>query len=253
MAIPPPIAPEPPDPDAAAPLPAAPLPAALPSAALPPAAGIDWWTDDHPVDYDQALARMDARVEAIRRGEAGDTIWLLDHPPLYTAGISARPGDLLTPDRFPVYRTGRGGQYTYHGPGQRIAYVMLDLRCRGRDVRRFVRALEDWVIAALAQFNLRGDRRDGRVGIWIDRGHDGHESKVAAIGVRVRHWVSFHGISINVEPDLSHFDGIVPCGIRDRRFGVTSLVALGLPVATTDLDIALMTTYADHLSPRAFA
>jgi len=215
--------------------------------------GPDWWVDDLPVDYDQAIATMEARVEAIRHGEAGDTIWLLDHPPLYTAGTSARPADLLTPDRFPVYRTGRGGQYTYHGPGQRIAYVMLDLRRRGRDVRCYVHALEDWVIAALGQFNLRGERRQGRVGIWIDRGHGGREDKIAAIGVRVRHWVSFHGISINVEPDLSHFEGIVPCGIQPGSLGVTSLVDLGLPVTTADLDVALMSTYADHLSPEAFA
>ncbi|TKA96413.1 lipoyl(octanoyl) transferase LipB [Cereibacter changlensis] len=194
--------------------------------------------------YDETLAAMEARVAAISAGEAPEAIWLLEHPPLYTAGTSARAEDLVAPGRFPVHVAGRGGQYTYHGPGQRVAYVMLDLNRRGRDVRRFVCALEDWVIATLAEFGVTGERRQGRVGVWVARpdrapNPDGspREDKIAAIGVKLRRWVSFHGISINVEPDLGHFDGIVPCGIREH--GVTSLVDLGLPVTMTDLDIAL--------------
>lgn len=202
----------------------------------------EWLISDTPVPYPEALTAMEERVAAIREGTAGEQIWLLEHPPLYTAGTSAKEADLLEPSRFPVYRAGRGGQYTYHGPGQRIVYTMLDLRVRGPDVRCFVHNLEEWVIQALAQFNVKGERRDGRVGIWVDRG-GGREDKIAAIGVRIRRWITFHGISINVEPDLSHFDGIVPCGIGEEGLGVTSLVDLGLPVTMTDLDVALGETF----------
>jgi len=205
---------------------------------------IDWQILPGLQAYAETLAAMEARVAAIHAGTAPEAVWLLEHPPLYTAGTSARPEDLVQPDRFPVFTAGRGGQYTYHGPGQRVAYAMLDLNQRGRDVRCFVHQLEDWVIRTLAAFNVRGERRQGRVGVWVTRpdkplNHDGtpREDKIAAIGVKLRRWVSFHGISINVEPDLSHFDGIVPCGIREH--GVTSLVDLGLPVTMTDLDIAL--------------
>lgn len=205
---------------------------------------VEWITSDKPVPYPLAVERMEARANAIARGEAGEAIWLLEHPPLYTAGTSANIDDLKEPDRFPVFDTRRGGQYTYHGPGQRVAYVMLDLNARGRDVRVFVEKLEAWVIAALDEFNVRGEIRQGRVGVWVERPEkpplpDGtpREDKIAAIGVKMRRWVSFHGISINVEPDLSHFDGIVPCGIQEH--GVTSLVDLGLPVTITDLDVAL--------------
>ncbi|WP_088623771.1 lipoyl(octanoyl) transferase LipB [Oceanicola sp. 22II-s10i] len=205
---------------------------------------VEWITSTGLVSYEDALAAMEARADAIARGEASEAIWLLEHPPLYTAGTSARPEDLIEPDRFPVYEARRGGQYTYHGPGQRIVYVMLDVGKRGRDVRCFVRQLEDWVIATLAEFNLKGEIRPGRVGVWIARPDktplpDGtpREDKIAAIGIRLRKWVSFHGISINVEPDLSHFGGIVPCGITGH--GVTSLVDLGLPVTMDDLDVAL--------------
>ena len=198
--------------------------------------------------YAQTLTEMEAHVAAISAGTAPESIWLLEHPPLYTAGTSSQPADLTDPDRFPVHVAGRGGQYTYHGPGQRVAYTMLDLNSRGRDVRKFVCALENWVIATLAEFNVQGERRAGRVGVWVVRkdlapNPDGtlREDKIAAIGVKLRRWVSFHGISINVEPDLGHFDGIVPCGIRDH--GVTSLVDLGLPVSMADLDAALMTTF----------
>ncbi|NEX45308.1 lipoyl(octanoyl) transferase LipB [Pseudotabrizicola algicola] len=207
----------------------------------------DWQFLPGLAPYAETLAAMEARAEAIARGEAREAIWLLEHPPLYTAGTSARSEDLTDPDRFPVHDVGRGGQYTYHGPGQRVVYVMLDVGARGRDVRCFVRALENWVIAALAEFNVTGEIRPGRVGVWVQRpersGPDGQpaEDKIAAIGVKLRRWVSFHGISINVEPDLSHFSGIVPCGIRDH--GVTSLVDLGLPVTMNDLDLALQTTF----------
>ncbi|MBE2275465.1 MAG: lipoyl(octanoyl) transferase LipB [Rhodobacteraceae bacterium] len=195
--------------------------------------------------YAETLAAMEARAEAIARGEAEEAIWLLEHPPLYTAGTSARAEDLVEPDRFPVFPVGRGGQYTYHGPGQRVIYCMLDVKARGGDVRCFVRALERWVIESLAEFNVTGEIRPGRVGVWVVR-HDRPvaadgtpaEDKIAAIGIKIRRWVSFHGIAINVEPDLSHFAGIVPCGIRDH--GVTSLVDLGLPVTMADLDTALM-------------
>ncbi|MCJ8140232.1 lipoyl(octanoyl) transferase LipB [Falsirhodobacter halotolerans] len=206
-------------------------------------------------DYAATLAAMEERVARIAAGDAPEAVWLLEHPPLYTAGTSADPQDLVAPDRFPVFAAGRGGQYTYHGPGQRVAYVMLDLGARGRDVRKFVCALEGWVIATLAEFGVRGERREGRVGVWVARPDlpptatgAVREDKIAAIGVKLRRWISFHGISINVEPDLAHFDGIVPCGIRDH--GVTSLVDLGLPVTMADVDAALMATFPDHF-PKA--
>jgi lipoyl(octanoyl) transferase len=188
---------------------------------------------------------MEARAAAIAAGQAGELVWLLEHPPIYTAGVSARQDDLLAPDRFPVFETGRGGQFTYHGPGQRVVYVMLDLTQRGRDVRAFVQALEAWVIAALARFNVVGEIRPGRVGVWVERKAPGfaREDKIAAIGVKLRHWVSFHGISLNVEPDLSHFDGIVPCGVTEH--GVTSLVDLGLPVTMDEADVALRAAFAE--------
>jgi lipoyl(octanoyl) transferase len=201
---------------------------------------LDWRVDDAPVVYPDAVAFMERRVAEIRAGTAPDSVWLLEHPPLYTAGTSARDADLIQPDRFPVYRSGRGGQYTYHGPGQRVGYVMLDLKNRNGDLRRYVRDLEEWIIRTLANFNVKGERREGRVGIWVDRGR-GREDKIAAIGVRVRQWVSFHGISINLDPDLSHFEGIVPCGIAEH--GVTSLADLGLPVTMADLDVALRITF----------
>ena len=211
------------------------------------AADVQWLISDAPVPYEEAVARMEARVDAIRAGTAPELVWLLEHPPLYTAGTSARDADLLAPGRFPVHRTGRGGEFTYHGPGQRVAYVMLDLKRRGPDLRRYVCDLEEWLIRALAQFNVKGERRPGRVGIWIDRGRHGgrpgQEDKIAAIGVRVRRWVSFHGVSLNVEPDLEHFSGIVPCGIEGH--GVTSLADLGLPVVMADVDAALRVAWGE--------
>jgi lipoyl(octanoyl) transferase len=193
---------------------------------------------------------MEARVAAIRAGEAPELVWLLEHPPLYTAGTSAKPGDLLAPERFPVFATGRGGQYTYHGPGQRVAYAMLDLKARGGDIRRYVRDLEEWIIRTLDRFNVRGERRQDRIGIWVaDRTPGGkREDKIAAIGVRVRHWVSYHGIAINLEPDLAHFDGIVPCGIAPTAaapFGVTSLAKLGLIVSMPELDMAMRAAFLE--------
>lgn len=215
---------------------------------------VEWQVIDGLAPYAETLAAMEARVAAIAAGEAPEAVWLLEHPPLYTAGTSAQAADLVEPDRFPVHVAGRGGQYTYHGPGQRVAYVMLNLNKRGRDVRKFVCALENWVIATLAEFNVKGERRAGRVGVWVARpdkapGPDGapREDKIAAIGVKLRKWVSFHGISINVEPDLAHFDGIVPCGIRDH--GVTSLVDLGLPVTLADVDTALRLRFSDQFPP----
>jgi lipoyl(octanoyl) transferase len=202
----------------------------------------EWRISDTSIPYPEALSTMEDRVARIRENTAKELIWLLEHPSLYTAGTSAKEQDLLAPDRFPVYRAGRGGQYTYHGPGQRIAYTMLDLRKRGPDVRCFVHNLEEWVIQTLASFNVKGERREGRVGIWVDRG-GWREDKIAAIGVRIRRWVTFHGISINVEPDLEHFSGIVPCGIGAQNLGVTSLVDLGLPVTMTDLDVALRESF----------
>ncbi|MEW2917161.1 lipoyl(octanoyl) transferase LipB [Ruegeria sp. ANG10] len=211
---------------------------------------MEWKITDGLTDYTEAVAFMEARVAAIAAGEADECVWLLEHPPLYTAGTSARSEDLTDPDRFPVYEAKRGGEYTYHGPGQRVAYVMLDLNKRGKDVRGFVKKLENWVIAALAEFNVKGEIRDGRVGVWVQRDDkpltvtgQPAEDKIAAIGLRLRKWVSFHGISINVEPDLEHFSGIVPCGISEH--GVTSLVDLGLPVTMADVDAALQKTFAD--------
>ena len=210
---------------------------------------VEWKTLPGLAPYAETLAAMEARVAAIHQGTRSEAIWLLEHPPLYTAGTSAQAQDLVEPDRFPVFAVGRGGQYTYHGPGQRVIYTMLDVSHREKDVRCFVRHLENWVIATLAEFNVKGEIRPGRVGVWVTRpdkapNPDGtpREEKIAAIGVKLRKWVSFHGISINVEPDLSHFSGIVPCGIREH--GVTSLVDLGLPVTMADLDAALMATFA---------
>ncbi len=219
---------------------------------------VEWITSDGLTDYDKAVAFMEARAEAIARGEADEAIWLVEHPPLYTAGTSAKPADLTDPDRFPVYEAKRGGQYTYHGPGQRVAYVMLNVGERGHDVRRFVQDLETWVIAALAEFNVTGEIREGRVGVWVERPEkpraiDGsvREDKIAALGIRLRKWVSFHGLSINVDPDLEHFSGIVPCGIREH--GVTSLVDLGLPVTMADVDVALKRTFEASMTPRSLA
>lgn len=215
---------------------------------------VEWRIEPDLVDYAHALAVMEMRAEAIRAGTAGEMVWLVEHPPLYTAGTSAQPGDLIDPDRFPVFKAGRGGEYTYHGPGQRVAYVMLDLKRRREDVRAFVAALEQWIIATLAAFNVKGERREDRVGVWVVRpdrpvSPDGSpaEDKIAAIGIRLRKWVSFHGIAINVEPDLSHFGGIVPCGVSDH--GVTSLVDLGLPVTMADLDIALKAGFETVFGP----
>ena len=209
---------------------------------------IEWKHTDGLVPYEEALAFMEARVADISAGTASECIWLLEHPPLYTAGTSAKREDLVAPDRFSVYEARRGGQYTYHGPGQRVVYVMLDVAKRGRDVRCFVRDLERWVINTLAEFNVTGEIREGRVGVWVEREDKPltatgakTEDKIAAIGIRLRKWVSFHGISINVEPDLEHFSGIVPCGITEH--GVTSLVDLGLPVTMDDLDVALKATF----------
>lgn len=214
----------------------------------PGAGSPEWRVSDGLVPYPQALAEMEARVAAMLAREAGELIWLLEHPPLYTAGTSAKPSDLLQPDRFPVFPSRRGGEHTYHGPGQRVVYAMLDLNAHGRDVRAYVRRLEDWVIRALAEFNVTAERRPGRIGVWVARPDkpplpDGSpaEDKIAAIGVRLRRWVAFHGIAINVEPDLGHFSGIVPCGITG--YGVTSLVDLGLPVTMADLDLALRRTF----------
>jgi lipoyl(octanoyl) transferase len=207
---------------------------------------VDWRISDELVPYPTAIAEMEARVAAIGAGEANELVWLLEHPPLYTAGTSARGSDLLVADRFPVYPTGRGGQYTYHGPGQRVAYVMLDLRQRGQDLRRYVHDLEEWVIRSLERFNIRGERRDGRVGIWVTDGK--REDKIAAIGVRVRRWVTYHGIAINVEPDLSHFAGIVPCGIRETAtdpLGVTSVAKLGHIVSLPEVDMVLKETFGE--------
>jgi lipoyl(octanoyl) transferase len=200
----------------------------------------EWRVDAGLTEYDAALALMEARVAQIAAGRAPELVWLIEHPPLYTAGTSASPAELLDA-RFPVHRAGRGGQMTYHGPGQRVVYLMLDLKRRRQDVRAFVAALEEWIIRSLAHFNVQGERREDRVGVWVrrpDKG-DGFEDKIAAIGIRLKSWVSLHGIAINVEPDLSHFGGIVPCGVREQRYGVTSLIDLGLPVTMADLDAAL--------------
>jgi len=206
---------------------------------------VAWETAPGLVAYPEAVARMEREAEEIARGRAPERVWLLEHPPLYTAGSSAKESDLVVPARFPVFKTGRGGQYTYHGPGQRVAYVMLDLKRRGTDVRAFVAGLEQWLIEALALLGVEGERREDRVGVWV-RTPNG-EAKIAAIGIRLRHWVSFHGISLNVAPDLSHFDGIVPCGVRDH--GVTSLTGLGLATTMAEADQALKTAFAGIFGP----
>jgi len=228
---------------------------------------MEWKTSTNPVDYEEAVSAMEARVRAIGAGEAGELIWLLEHPALYTAGTSARDSDLIDTLGFPVYKTGRGGQYTYHGPGQRVIYVMMDLRKRGQDVRRFVCQLEKWIIATLAGFGIKGELREGRVGVWVNTsgGAEGddlaqrggakrgrtmlapykQEQKIAALGIRLKSWVSYHGIAINVNPDLSHFQGIVPCGLRD--YGVTSLAALGINATMADVDEQLKRTFDETL------
>ena len=205
------------------------------------AAAAGWAVSQGLVAYPDAVAAMEARAAAIAEDRAGELVWLLEHPPLYTAGVSARPADLIQPDRFPVFESGRGGQFTYHGPGQRVAYVMLDLTKRRRDVRAFVAALEAWIIGALDAFNVKGEVREGRVGVWVEHREPRREDKIAAIGVKLRRWVSFHGVSLNVEPDLDHFSGIVPCGVTEH--GVTSLVDLGLPVTMDEADAALKASF----------
>jgi lipoyl(octanoyl) transferase len=226
-------------PDLAAPI--VPIPGNPPG----PASAIEWRIGDESVAYEAAVARMERRVAAIRAGTAPELVWLLEHPPLYTAGTSARDTDLLEPGSLPVHRTGRGGQYTYHGPGQRVAYVLLDLKRRSIDVRCFVSGLEEWMIRTLARFNLKGERRADRVGIWIDEG-GGRESKIAAIGVRVRQWVTYHGVALNVDPDLAHYRGIVACGIREH--GVTSLAAQGIAVGMAEVDAALKASFEPALA-----
>jgi lipoyl(octanoyl) transferase len=216
----------------------------------PDAAPAGWAVSRGLTPYLAAEAAMEARANAIAEGRAGELVWLLEHPPLYTAGVSAKAGDLLDPDRFPVYRSGRGGQFTYHGPGQRVAYVMLDLTARGRDVRAFVRALQAWIIDALDRLGVAGDVRDGRVGVWVERGGAAGrpvEEKIAAIGVKLRRWVSFHGVSLNVAPDLGHFDGIVPCGVTAH--GVTSLEALGATASMAQADAALKAAFVSVFGP----
>ncbi|MEQ9246858.1 MAG: lipoyl(octanoyl) transferase LipB [Nitratireductor sp.] len=215
---------------------------------------VEWRIEPGLTDYEKAVAFMEERAGLIREGKAAEMVWLVEHPPLYTAGTSANSADLLEKGRFPVHKTGRGGEYTYHGPGQRVAYVMLDLKTRREDVRAFIAALEAWIIATLERFNIKGERREDRVGVWVARpdkpplpGGLPAEDKIAAIGIRLRRWVSFHGISINVEPDLAHFGGIVPCGISG--YGVTSLVDLGLPVTMEDLDLALKAAFAEVFGP----
>jgi lipoyl(octanoyl) transferase len=213
-------------------------------------APVEWRIAEGLTPYEAAVAFMEARAQAIAEGEAPELVWLVEHPPLYTAGTSAQDGDLVEA-RFPVHRTGRGGQFTYHGPGQRVAYVMLDLKRRNPDVRAFVAALEDWITATLAAFNIRGERREDRVGVWVARSDKGvgAEDKIAAIGIRLRRWVTFHGISLNVEPELGHFAGIVPCGISAARYGVTSLVDLGLPVTMPEADMALRSAFEEIFGP----
>jgi lipoyl(octanoyl) transferase len=207
---------------------------------------VEWRISDAPVDYPDAVAAMESRATAIADGSAAELVWLLEHPPLYTSGTSGKAGDLLAP-RFPLFSTGRGGQLTYHGPGQRVAYVMLDLKRRRPDVRAYVAALEQWIIRTLDAFNVRGERREDRVGVWVRRPHkgDGFEDKIAAIGVRLKRWVSLHGIAVNVEPDLTHFSAIVPCGVADPRYGVTSLVDLGQLVSMAEFDVALRRAFEE--------
>jgi lipoyl(octanoyl) transferase len=218
---------------------------------------VQWRISDSPVAYEAALAAMDERVAAIAAGSAPELVWLLEHPPLYTAGTSAKPEDLVEA-RFPVHQTGRGGQFTYHGPGQRVAYAMLDLNRRKPDVRAYVAALEEWIIRTLAAFNVRGERREDRVGVWVrrpDKGQDmfgqPFEDKIAAIGIRVRKWVTLHGIAINIEPELAHFSGIVPCGVSEQRYGVTSLADLGLPVSMAEVDMMLRREFEAVFGPTA--
>lgn len=218
----------------------------LPQVSAPP---VDWIVSDELVGYEEAVAEMEAHVARISAGTGNERVWLLEHPPLYTAGTSADAGDLVAPDRFPVFKTGRGGQFTYHGPGQRVAYVMLDLKRRRQDIRAFVAALEAWLINTLWQYHIRGERREDRVGVWVrrpDRGAD-VEDKIAAIGIRVRKWVTFHGISFNVDPELEHFTGIVPCGVQDH--GVTSLVDLGIPVSMAENDTVLRAEFEKIFGP----
>jgi lipoyl(octanoyl) transferase len=205
---------------------------------------VEWRVSEGLVPYESALAVMEARAAAIAEGRVAELVWLLEHPPLYTAGTSARPEDLVEA-RFPVHAVGRGGQFTYHGPGQRVAYVMLDLKRRAPDVRRFVATLEEWLIRTLAAFNVRGERREDRIGVWVARPEKGAgaEDKIAAIGIRLKRWVSLHGIALNVDPELTHFSGIVPCGVADARYGVTSLVDLGHVVTMPEVDIALRSAF----------
>jgi lipoyl(octanoyl) transferase len=212
---------------------------------------VDWWVSTAPVEYPQAVALMEERAEQIRAGAKRELVWLLEHPPLYTAGSSARPEELLEPHRLPVFPTGRGGRYTYHGPGQRIIYVMLDLNRRGRDVRAFVAALEAWLIETLGHLGVSAATRPGRIGIWVrdPQGNGADEAKVAALGIRLRHWVSLHGVALNVEPDLAHFAGIVPCGITDAA--VTSLAKLGVDARMEELDRALRTVFENRFGPTA--
>ncbi len=209
-------------------------------AAPPGSAPVEWRVGDRPISYEDAVAFMGTRAAAIAAGRAGELAWLVEHPALYTAGTSAKPEELIEA-RFPVFESGRGGQMTYHGPGQRVAYVMLDLKRRGPDVRRFVATLEEWIIRTLSRFNVRGERREDRIGVWVrrpDKG-DGYEDKIAAIGIRVKQWVTLHGMALNVAPDLSHFTGIVPCGVNEQCYGVTSLADLGIPVSMPEVDMVL--------------
>ena len=217
-----------------------------PQERVPP---VDWLVAGRQLPYPDAVATMEARVAAIDSGRAAEEVWLVEHPPLYTAGTSASAADLLAPDRFPVYRSGRGGQYTYHGPGQRVAYLMLDLNRRRPDLRQYVATLEEWIITTLAAFNVRGERRNDRIGIWVRRPDKGlgREDKIAAVGIRIRRWITFHGIALNVDPVLEHFSGIVPCGVRDR--GVTSLTDLGIPVSMPEVDIVLRREFEALFGP----
>ena len=216
----------------------------------PAAAPAEWRVSAGLVPYETALAAMGARVALISEGKAPELVWLIEHPPLYTSGTSARPEELIEA-RFPVHATGRGGQFTYHGPGQRVVYLMLDLNRRGRDVRRYVATLEEWIIRALAGFNVRGERREDRIGVWVRRPEkgDGHEDKIAAIGIRLKRWVSLHGIALNVDCDLTHYSGILPCGVREARYGVTSLADLGLPVSMADVDSMLGREFVELFGP----
>ena len=221
----------------------------LPAIDTPP---VEWRVSDEPAAYESALAAMDARVSKIAAGNAPELAWLLEHPPLYTGGTSAQDDELIDA-RFPVHRVGRGGQFTYHGPGQRVGYVMLDLNRRKPDVRAFVATLEEWLIRTLRHFNVRGERRPDRIGVWVRRPEkgDGHEDKIAAIGIRLRRWISLHGVALNVAPELSHFSGIVPCGVNDRRYGVTSLADLGLTVSMAEVDMMLRREFEALFGPTA--